>query len=323
MLVKLLNSVIGIAIGFSTGANDAANAMGSAVGAGVRTVRQAIVLVAVFGILGAIFQGEKVITTVGSSIVNLSDVTRPAGSAITTIAYISAAIWVLITTYRGLPTSTSHSIIGGLIGASLAIEHSIINWKTVALLVCAWILTPVISFVLAFSIGQMLRIFRGREKKYRTYWNCLLTMSGIYMAYSWGASDVANATGPMVGSGVLNIREAVIIGSMSMASGVLLWGHRVMRTVGREITPLVPSQAFASEMSAALCVHICATFGFPASTSHAIVGAITGIGYARSRKTISRNTIQNIVGFWASTPFVTLLISYLLTSIAKYIVETY
>jgi PiT family inorganic phosphate transporter len=309
-LITLLNYIGGLSVGFSTGANDAANAMGTAVGAGVRTVRQAVVLVAVFGLLGALLQGSKVIATVGNGIIPLADIDATEAGLVVLCAYLSAGAWVTLTTFLCLPTSTSHSLISAVAGAGMALGGVPVLWSKFGMVALAWILTPIGSGLVAFILGKALRSMQRYERKLKSLWGWLLTLSGIYMAYSWGANDVANATGPMTGTGALTTTQAVVLGGISISLGVLLWGHKVMKTIGSDITKLVPSMAFAAELASALNVHLYASLGLPVSTSHAIVGGVVGVGISGGLSLFYGKTLYKIVLAWAATPLVCLALGF-------------
>src|SRR5690625_4335692 len=122
------------------------------------------------------------------------------------------------------------------------------------------------------------------------------------MAFSWGANDVANATGVIVGAGLLEANWAAVLGGIGIAVGVATWGYKVMQTVGSGITALAPPMAFIAEFAAALNVQIYTLFGIPVSTTHAIVGAIIGVGLVHGRTALNAKTARDIMLAWAGTP---------------------
>ncbi len=139
----------------------------------------------------------------------------------------------------------------------------------------------------------------------------LIILSGCYVAYSWGANDVANATGLIAGAGVLSPRMSVIFGGLAIALGIMTWGYKVIETIGGEITHLLPIMAFSAQLASAINVHIYTVFGIPVSTSHSIVGAIFGVGLVRGTRFLNLRIIREIIICWLATPFVSGIISFL------------
>jgi PiT family inorganic phosphate transporter len=142
-----------------------------------------------------------------------------------------------------------------------------------------------------------------------------LIFAGCYGAYSLGANNVANVTGVYVGSGLLTPFEAALVGSLSIASGVLTYSKKVMDTIGKKIVELDGFSAFIAEFSAALTVHLFTQVGVPVSTSQAIVGGVTGVGLMKGVKTVKRRTLVEIAIGWLSTPISSGVIAYYLMKI--------
>ncbi|HEY8416558.1 MAG TPA: inorganic phosphate transporter, partial [Limnochordales bacterium] len=263
----------GLFVGWSLGANDAANAMGTAVGARVRTVREAVVIVGVFSFIGAVSLGHRVIKTIGSGIVPLEQLPTRQATLIALAAMLAAGLWLLWATYLRLPVSTTHSAVGAVAGAGVAAGGVPIYWEKLLDIFLAWILTPVGAAAVAYILYQLLRllILRWFSIPDRV-WAWLLTASGMWMAFSWGANDVANATGVMVGAGLVSPFMATLLGGLAIVLGVATWGYRVMETIGSRITHLIPPMAFVAELAAALNVQLYTLVGLPVSTTHSIVG---------------------------------------------------
>jgi len=124
------------------------------------------------------------------------------------------------------------------------------------------------------------------------------------MAFSWGANDVANAVGPLVGSGVVSPFTGALLGGVAMGLGVITWGARVMETVGERITKLVPATALAAETAAAVNILIFTFLGLPASSSHTIVGTVFGAGLVQDRQKVNYSVLVEIFVAWLVTPLV-------------------
>lgn len=315
--------LMGIAVGWSIGANDAANSLGTAVGARVLTLRQAIVLIMVFGLLGAFLEGDHVANTIGKGIVPL-DLMEPSASACLALsATFAACLWVVLATYWKMPISTSHSIVGACAGAGLAM-HVDVHWKVLGDIFLCWVFTPVSAAFLGNIVFRILQAVFPRivpdawSKKLLTG---LIIASGCYVAYTWGANDVANATGVLSGAGILAPRVSVIIGGFAIALGIITWGYKVIETIGTQITNLLPLMAFAAQLSSAVNVHVFTIYGIPVSTSHSIVGAIFGVGLVRGIKVMNLRIVREIVICWLATPFVSGVLSFVIVKGLTFIVK--
>ena len=298
--------VMGVAIGWSIGANDAANSLGTAVGSKVLTLRQAIILIAVFGLLGAVLQGSSVTKTLGKGIVNLALLDKQVALYLAILATFAASLWVVIATYWKMPISTSHSIVGAIAGGGLAVGAAV-KWKLLLDIFICWILTPVGAALIAFVFYLFFRWLFPRilPLKYeRPVTSVLIIISGCYVAFSWGANDVANATGLINGAGVLPVWLCVLIGGLAIVLGIVTWGYKVIETIGSNITHLLPLMAFSAQLASAVNVHVYTLMGIPVSTSHSIVGAIVGVGLVRGIKVINMRIFKDIVFCWIATPFI-------------------
>ncbi|MDD5707091.1 MAG: inorganic phosphate transporter [Kiritimatiellae bacterium] len=311
-LLILLTILAGIAVGWSIGANDAANSLGTAVGSRVVTLRQALILIVIFGFLGAWLQGGNVVKTIGKGIVPLDgagDMARACFALATTLA---AVAWVVLATYWKMPISTSHSIVGGAAGAGLAL-HLPVRWEKLGDIFICWLVTPVGAAILGYIILRFLLWFFARFVPRR--WNrpllrLLIIASGCYVAFSWGANDVANATGVINGAGILEVNASVAIGGLAIVLGIVTWGSKVIETIGTQITRLLPIMAFAAQLASAVNVHLYTLAGIPVSTSHSIVGAIFGCGLVRGARLLNLRIIREIAVCWVATPFISGILSY-------------
>jgi len=136
-------------------------------------------------------------------------------------------------------------------------------------------------------------------------------MSGCYVAYSWGANDVANSTGVLAGAGLLSPKLCALMGGLAIVVGIMTWGYKVIETIGSGITNLVPIMAFSAELASAINVHIYTVCGIPVSTSHSIVGAVVGVGMVKGLRVINMKIMREIVVCWLATPGISGLISFL------------
>ncbi|MFA5157351.1 MAG: inorganic phosphate transporter [Candidatus Omnitrophota bacterium] len=306
--------LMGIAVGWSIGANDAANSLGTAVGSRVLNLKQAIVLICIFGFLGAYFQGSHVVNTIGKGIVPMDQLDKPLAIYLALVASFAACAWVVLATYWKMPISTSHSIVGAVAGAGLAISAPV-RWKILLDIFICWLFTPIGAAVLGYIFYRVFKniFYRIVPRKYlRPVLAGLIITSGCYVAYTWGANDVANAVGVISGSGIISVNISTIIGGAAILLGIVTWGYKVIETVGSEIAHLLPIMAFSVQLASAINVHVYTGFGIPVSTSHSIVGAIFGVGLVRGVHVLNLRIIREIVFCWLATPFISGVIGFLI-----------
>ncbi len=314
---------MGLAVGWSIGANDAANSLGTAVGSKVLTLRQAIILIVVFGFLGAYLQGAYVTKTIGRGIVPLDQLDKQAAMYVALIATFAACVWVVLATYWKMPISTSHSIVGAVAGSGLAIGAPV-KWKMLLDIFICWIFTPIGAAILGYIFFRILQNLFYRflpRKLIKPIVFFLVIASGCYVAYTWGANDVANSVGVISGVGVLTQKASVIFGGFAIVIGIMTWGYKVIETVGSEITRLLPIMALSAQLASAVNVHLYTIFGIPVSTSHSIVGAICGVGLVRGIRVLNFRIMKDMVLCWMATPFISGLISYTVLQIIRLFVK--
>jgi len=320
LLLTFFILLMSVAVGWSIGANDAANSLGTAVGARVLNLKQAIMLIVIFGFLGAYLQGNYVTRTIGKGIVPLDQLDKQVSMYVAVVATFAACVWVVLATYWKMPISTSHSIVGAVAGAGLAIGAPV-KWKMLLDIFMCWIFTPVGAAILGYIFFRLLQnlFYRIFPRKYiKTIVFFLIIASGCYVAYTWGANDVANATGVISGVGVLTPRMSVIFGGLAIVLGIITWGYKVIETIGSEITHLLPIMALSAQLASAVNVHLYTVFGIPVSTSHSIVGAICGVGLVRGIRVLNFRIMKDMVLCWLATPFISGIISFTILLIIKF-----
>jgi PiT family inorganic phosphate transporter len=311
---------------WSLGANDAATPTDCAVGAGVISLKKALVLFALFSMIGALTQGFMVMTTIGKGLVPNIDLL----GAITVV--LAACIWVTFCTWKGLEISNTHSVVGGVIGYGL-IAHSMVDLRIMMGIAIAWVSSPLLSAALAILTYKLLKkIFLGsiNEDKVQKLISILLIGSLCFSAYSFGANDVGNATGVYVtvAQKIGNMPDyntmllLAAFGSLGIAVGGLTWGSRVVMTVAYKIVRLDPLSGLAAEISNALVIFLFVTlpyaiigYGLPISTSISSVGSIIGVGLAKDKRSVNKITIARLVVAWIATPFATAILSIVIYSI--------
>lgn len=314
LLLAFLVLLMAAAIGWSIGANDAANSLGTAVGSRVLNLGQAIILISVFGFLGAYLQGSYVTKTIGRGIVPIDQLGKDLRLYLVLVATFAACCWVVLATNWKMPISTSHSIVGAVAGAGIAINAPL-KWKVLVDIFVCWIFTPVGAAILGYIFYRVLKnlFYRFLPRRYlRPSIAIGIVLSGCYVAYSWGANDVANATGLIAAVGILTPRISVVFGGLAIVLGIMTWGYKVIETVGSEITHLLPIMALSVQLASALNVHLYTIFGIPVSTSHSIVGAIFGVGLVRGSRVLNFRIMKDMIICWLATPFVSGVISFII-----------
>ncbi|RLE48588.1 MAG: hypothetical protein DRJ18_01670 [Candidatus Methanomethylicota archaeon] len=328
---------IGLALSFLTaislGANDAATPTDCAVGAGVISVRNAVILFATFTGIGALLQGYQVMKTIGKGIVPEVELL----GAIT--ISLTAALWVLICSYKGLDVSVTYATIGSVVGYGIA-AHGVenVNFGILQKVFLSWISSPLCSMALAYSIYTALKkilIKRKWTEGIQKVISWLLLISLCFSAYSFGANDVGNATGVYVTVaeklGRVPDYTAMILlsafGALGIAIGGLTWGRRVIETVAFRITRIDLVMGLAAEISNAIVVYLFTTipymifgYGLPISTSLASNGSIIGVGLAKSYKSINTRTVIRLVITWIITVPTTALMCMAIFTILNQII---
>ncbi len=299
----------GVFLGWGLGSNDSANIFATGVAANVIRYRTAVLLISVFVVIGALTEGYKAMNTVGQ-MSRLSPMTA-------FIAALAAGLTVSGFSYLSLPVSTSQAIMGAVLG--IGIISGIPDFTRFYKVVACWVLTPIGGIIFGYILHPVLGTAFEKtliNLKLRTIFiRAALIVAGCYGAYSLGANNVANVTGVYVGSGLLTPFHASLLGSLSIASGVLTYSRKVMDTVGKKIVHLDGFSAFVSTLSAAITVHLFTQVGVPVSTSQAIVGGVTGVGLRKGARTVSKRTLAEIAIGWVCTPLSCGLIAYFMMRI--------
>lgn len=304
--------VVVLAMGFTytNGFHDAANAVATSVTTRALTPRIALGLAAVMNLLGA-FVGVRVARTIGSDIITVP--MGATGLATCAGALVGATAWNMLTWWRGLPSSSSHALIGGLGGAALA-AGATVQWANVRdSVLVPMVLSPVVGLVGGFAVmTAILWIFRraapgptARGFRYAQ------TVSAAAVAFGHGMQDAAKTAGvvalALVASGRQPVGDDAIpwwviaLSAVVLSLGTYAGGWRIMRTLGRRIIDLDPPQGFAAETAAAAVLYAATSTGAPISTTHAITAAITGAGTTRSAKAVRWGVARSIVLAWVLT----------------------
>ncbi len=358
--------IIGGYMALNIGANDVANNVGPAVGSRALTLVGALFIAAIFEAAGAILAGGDVVSTIKNDII---DPTRMPDTDTfiyaMMAALLAAALWLNLATYVGAPVSTTHSIVGGVMGAGVAATgFGVVNWFTIGKIAASWVISPVLGGIVAaaflafikfaiyytddmiaaskrwvpilvaimaavFSIYLVMKGLKklwkpeiwevaaigivvfasfyvfvkpaikkaaakleNRRKAVSTLFTIPLICSAALLSFAHGSNDVANAVGPLaaivaaVSSGGISTEVGVpfwvmVVGAVGIAAGLILFGPKLIRTVGEQITRLDRARAFCIALSAAITVIIASALGLPVSSTHITVGGVFGVGFLR------------------------------------------
>ena len=372
-VVVIVAACFGAYMALNIGANDVANNMGPAVGANALSMGGAIAIAAIFESAGALIAGGDVVSTIAKGIIEPESM----GTAEIFIwammaALLSAALWVNLATWIGAPVSTTHSVVGGVMGAGIAAAgFAAVNWPTMGKIAASWVISPVLGGVIAalflaliksriiyredkiaaartwvpVLVGIMAGAFasylalkglkkiikidlptalligaaigvivwvvmvpiirkqsqglENRNKSLKILFGIPLVVSAALLSFAHGANDVANAVGPLAAivqaSQSGNFTEAVsiplwvmVIGAFGISFGLFLFGPKLIRMVGSQITKLNPMRAYCVALSAAITVIVASWLGLPVSSTHIAVGGVFGVGFFREWDTERR-----------------------------------
>jgi inorganic phosphate transporter, PiT family len=320
-LIVIALIIAGLYMAWNIGANDLANAMGTSVGTGALSLKQVIVIAAFFEFFGAVLFGKRVTETIANGIVPI-DVIGTVHPNIVALgmfaAILAAGFWVTLTTFYNLPVSTSHSIVGSVLGFGLiaayngTISFSEIHWGELTRIISSWFISPVLGAIIAYFTFSLIRkLFLHKaadlpaiEKKFIS----LQLITASYMAFAHGSNDVANAIGPLCAAlkilGITGTEVPIwvlIMGGLGMVLGMATWGYKVVETIGSKITELTPTRGFSAEFATASVVMLHSYSYLPISTTHTLVGSVIGVGLAGGIAAVDLRIIWRIIFSWIAT----------------------
>jgi PiT family inorganic phosphate transporter len=292
---------------YINGFHDTANAIATCVSTRALSVKAAIVMAAGLNFAGAMIS-TKVASTIGKGIVDPVNITQMVVLA----GIIGATIWDLITWYYGMPSSSSHAIIGGIMGAVIAHAGSAaLHWKGLQKIILALVISPVIGTIIGFIFMLlMMWLFRNRaphalNKSFRK----MQIVSAAFMAFSHGTADAQKSMG-VIAMALLSygmIPEffvpvwVKIACALAMALGTAAGGWRIIKTVGRDFVKLQPVHGFCVETASAGVILGAAAIGMPTSTTHVITSSILGVGLSKRMSAVNWMIAYRILGAWIMT----------------------
>jgi len=332
-IILIAAVLIGLYSAINIGANDVANAMATSVASGALTIKRAVVVAGVCDVLGAVLVGSHVANTIRKGLIDpLQFSDRQTLFLFGMLAAVlGSALWVNIATYFKLPVSTTHSIIGGVVGFGLvSVGIAGIKWKVVLFVVLSWIISPVFGGIIAFTIFSIIKKFIlsskdpiAQTRKIGPFFagmvgfilSLAVTFKGLKHLHldlpiieALLISLCVGAGGFLLGSFLLRrykerdtdpyYQVEKMANPLQVLSASYTWGHRVMETVGKKITSITPTRGFSAEFGTATTVLLCSRLGMPVSTTHVAVGNIIGVGLARGISAINLDVIKKIFSAW-------------------------
>ena len=308
LLVSII-IVVALVFDYTNGFHDAANAIATTVETKALTPRQALFVAAVGNLVGA-FISEGVAKTVGSGIVEIEPST--SGLYVVLAGVIGAIAWNMLTWWFGIPSSSSHALIGGLVGAAMA-SREIVQWDGVlAKVAIPMILSPVIGFTLAFIVTASLQgIFRNAKRsQVSKYFRAAQITTSTAMAVGHGLQDAQKTMGVMTLAlvvGGFHSGDSIptwvkISAALAIAAGTYAGGWRIMKTLGKRLVNIDQLRGVASEAVASSVLFTLAIgFKAPISTTHTITSAILGSGATRGKRAVSWTVVGRILTAWVIT----------------------
>ena len=332
------------ALGFEylNGFHDTANSIATVVSTKVLTPRQAVLMAAFFDLFGALVMGTSVAKTIGAGIVNPDVITIHA----VLCALLGAIFWNILTWWLGLPSSSSHALIGGICGAALGATHgdwSVLHWATGLWpkVVMPMMTAPVCGFFVAVIVMWLLYFLlkRVRPRLVNAIFGKLQVVSAAWMGFSHGSNDAQKGMGVVTLALFFATRDGtfnnlpdwlaflrtdkmevhtwvIFLCGIVMACGTATGGWRIIKTMGHKMVKLQPINGFAAETSAAVVILGATHFGVPLSTTHVISTSIMGVGSVKRFSAVKWGIVGRIVWAWVLTIPVTCLIGYGLMHLA-------
>lgn len=319
LMLVILIVIFAVIFDFINGFHDTATAVATSITTRALAPKSAIIICCIFNFLGA-FTGTAVAKTIGDNIV--SHTVTPQWVIMCVL--IVSIIWNILTWYFAIPSSSSHALIGALLGGGIAYNNSfsVINWYNLFHSVVFWLfLSPVIGFFVGYIIMNILNAILKNCKRrlVNKIFLKLQILAGAFMAFNHGSNDAQKSMGiitmSLLSGGLISSFEVpawvIVLCALSLALGTSIGGKKIIKTMGSGMTKLTPVNGFAAQTGAALVI-LCATFfKAPVSTTHIITTTIMGVGASKRLKSVKWGVAKSIVWAWVLTIPITAVFSAL------------
>ncbi len=310
LVATIIVVIFAMGFNYTNGFHDAANAIATSVSTRALTPRIALGMAAVGNLLGSFF-GGKVAATVGKGVITAPHTVQ--GLSVVLAGLIGAIVWNLATWYFGIPSSSSHALIGGLVGAAIVSSNTDVLWHGILeKVIIPMVVSPMVGLILGYLVMlAVLWIFRnGQPGRLNRGFRFAQSISAFAMSFGHGMQDAAKTIGivalALTIGGFLGATAATplwvyILCAAVLAMGTYSGGWRVIRTLGRRVIHLGPPQGFAAETTASLVLFTASHYGLPISTTHTITSAIMGVGATKRLRAVRWGVAGNIVTAWVLT----------------------
>jgi PiT family inorganic phosphate transporter len=316
-LLLVLTVVIALGFDFTNGFHDTANAVATSISTRALGPRAAVALSAVFNLLGALIAIEILHTHVANTIGGLVSPKHGVSLGMIIAALVGAIIWNLVTWRLGLPSSSSHALIGALIGMGVvAYGFEAVKWGSVIPVVIALLASPVVGLVLAylFTILTLDIFWKAHPSPMNRRFRLAQIASGAFVSFSHGANDAQKTMGvitlALVSAGVLSAGGktfpspplwVVLLAATAIGFGTYAGGWRIIRTLGMKVIRLEPVDGFCAQTMAAVVIQGATQLALPVSTTHVVSGAVMGAGATRRFGAVRWGVARNILVAWVLT----------------------
>ena len=309
MVLLLLTLALSLGYAYTNGFHDTANAIATSVSTRALSPRVAVLMAAVANLIGSLYSTE-VAKTVGKGIV---DVTGGVSLELVFAAVFGAVAWNLITWYFGIPSSSSHALVGGLAGAGLVEGGGgMVQWdQLMTKVILPMISSPIAGFIVAFFVmtGLMWLVRHWRPTRVNRWFRSLQIVSAAWMAFAHGRNDSQNAMGVMtlalLAYGAIPTFDVptwvIFTAAAAIAFGTYSGGWRIIHTLGSRVIRLTPLHGFAAETTAGLVIQVASSIGAPISTTQTITAAIMGVGSVQRKNAVRWGVARNSVTAWVLT----------------------
>ncbi|WP_124728098.1 inorganic phosphate transporter [Staphylospora marina] len=299
--------VLALIFDFTNGWHDTANAIATVVGTRTLSPWTAILMAAVLNLAGAFFS-EAVAKTIGKDIVDPTNITM----IVLISALLAVIVWNIITVMLGLPTSSSHALIGSLVGSVMAYKGpAVLKAEGLIMILVALLISPVLGALAGAGLIKLIRfLFSDTPRsKVKRIFRPLQILSSGFMAFSHGAADAQKAMGiivmALVASGYQTEMDVPawvkISAGVAMGLGTAMGGRKIIHTIGSRLSRLETPQGFSAETGAGLLLAAVAKIGIPVSTTHTITGSIIGVGAAERIRSVRWSVATKIIYAWVLT----------------------
>jgi inorganic phosphate transporter, PiT family len=313
----IVAGILAFYLAWNLGANDVANSMATSVGSKAITLPQALTIAALLEFSGALLFGQTVSQKLATGVIDVGQfAATPDRFVLGMLAVLlSSGLWMNLATILGFPVSSSHAVVGAIAGfGAISLGLTAVNWSGLGVISFAWVLTPVVSGTIAAAL-----YFISSKLPEAIPFAKLQVLSACSVAFAHGSNDVGNAIAPfaailqVIKTGTVPVETLPIplwvlaIGGLGIVGGLAVWGKKVILTVGEQLVAIEPKGGFCAELATAIAV-LAATFGgLPVSTSHALVGAVVGIGLVQGE--VQWGKLRSIVLTWVATIPIAVLLS--------------